>query len=332
MTTTNMTLDEIYALTRDVMLANGCDTANAEALADIVTRAERDGSHSHGLFRVPGYVTALRSGKVNGKAEPKLSHRTASVIQVEGGGCFAPLAQAVGLPALAQAASETGAAALSLTGIHHFAALWPETEYLADRGLVGIACTAYMPAVAPAGSQEKLFGTNPISFAWPRPGATPLCYDMATASMAMGDVQIAARDGKEVPLGTGLDADGNPTTDPAKIAGGGVLLPFGGYKGSAIALMVELLAAGLTGERFSFEAAEADNKDGGPPRGGEMVIALSPSVIAGEGWEAHADGFIDRLRGLDGVRLPGERRHKNRLDEGPRSINSTLLETVRGLL
>lgn len=332
MTTTNMTLDEIYALTRDVMLANGCDTANAEALADIVTRAERDGSHSHGLFRVPGYVKALRSGKVNGKAEPKLSHRTASVIQVEGGGCFAPLAQAVGLPALAQAASETGAAALSLTGIHHFAALWPETEYLADRGLVGIACTAYMPAVAPAGSQEKLFGTNPISFAWPRPGATPLCYDMATASMAMGDVQIAARDGKEVPLGTGLDADGNPTTDPAKIAGGGVLLPFGGYKGSAIALMVELLAAGLTGERFSFEAAEADNKDGGPPRGGEMVIALSPSVIAGEGWEAHADGFIDRLRGLDGVRLPGERRHKNRLDEGPRSINSTLLETVRGLL
>ncbi|MEL7011655.1 MAG: Ldh family oxidoreductase [Pseudomonadota bacterium] len=332
MTTTNLTLDEIYALTRDVMLANGCDTANAEALADIVMRAERDGSHSHGLFRVPGYVKALRSGKVNGKAEPKLSHRTPSVIQVEGGGCFAPLAQAVGLPALAKAASETGAAALSLTGIHHFAALWPETEYLADRGLVGIACTAYMPAVAPAGSQEKLFGTNPISFAWPRPGATPLCYDMATASMAMGDVQIAARDGKEVPLGTGLDADGQPTTDPAKIAGGGVLLPFGGYKGSAIALMVELLAAGLTGERFSFEAAEADNNDGGPPRGGEMVIALSPSVIAGDGWEAHADGFIDRLRGLDGVRLPGERRHKNRLDDGPRAMNSTLLETVRGLL
>ena len=332
MTTTNLTLDEIHALTRDVMLANGCDAANAEALADIVMRAERDGSHSHGLFRVPGYVKALRSGKVDGKAQPKLSHSTASVIHVKGGGCFAPLAQAVGLPALAEAASETGAAALSLTGIHHFAALWPETEYLADRGLVGIACTAYMPAVAPAGSQEKLFGTNPISFAWPRPGATPLCYDMATAAMAMGDVQIAARDGREVPPGTGLDADGHPTTDPAKIAGGGVLLPFGGYKGSAIALMVELLAAGLTGERFSFEAAEADNKDGGPPRGGEMVIALSPSVIAGDGWEAHADGFIDRLRGLDGVRLPGERRHKNRLDQGPRTINSTLLETVRDLL
>ncbi|MEO0773121.1 MAG: Ldh family oxidoreductase [Pseudomonadota bacterium] len=332
MTTTDLSLDDIHALARDAMLANGCNDANAEALADIVTRAERDGSHSHGLFRVPGYVKALRSGKVNGNAEPRVTRRTASVIHVDGGGCFAPLAQAVGLPVLAEAAAETGAAALSLTGIHHFAALWPETEYLADRGLVGIACTAYMPAVAPAGSSEKLFGTNPISFAWPRPGATPLCYDMATASMAMGDVQIAARDGKSVPEGTGLDADGQPTTDPAKIAGGGVLLPFGGYKGSAIALMVELLAAGLTGERFSFEAAEADNGDGGPPRGGEMVLALSPAVIAGEGWEAHAEGFVDRLRGLDGVRLPGERRHKNRFDTGPRAVNTALLETIRGLM
>lgn len=332
MTTTDLSLDEIYALAKDAMLANGCNMANAEALADIVMRAEQDGSHSHGLFRVPGYVKALRSGKVNGKAEPKVVRRTPSVIHVEGGGCFAPLAQAVGLPHLAKAAAETGAAALSLTGIHHFAALWPETEYLAERGLVGIACTAYMPAVAPAGSSTKLFGTNPISFAWPRPGATPLCYDMATAAMAMGDVQIAARDGKSVPEGTGLDANGRPTTDPAKIAGGGVLLPFGGYKGSAIALMVELLAAGLTGERFSFEAAEADNGDGGPPRGGEMVLALSPEVIAGPGWDTHAEGFVDRLRGLDGVRLPGERRHKNRMTAGPRSINAALVDTIRNLI
>ena len=332
MTTTDLTLDDIHALAREVMMANGCDAANADALADIIARAERDGSHSHGLFRVPGYVKALRSGKVNGKAQPQITRRTPSVVHVDGGGCFAPLAQAVGLPVLAEAAAETGAAALSLTGIHHFAALWPETEYLADRGLVGIACTAYMPAVAPAGSKEKLFGTNPISFAWPRPGKSPLCYDMATASMAMGDVQIAARDGKEVPPGTGLDADGQPTTDPAKIAGGGVLLPFGGYKGSAIALMVELLAAGLTGERFSYEASDADNGDGGPPRGGEMVLALSPSVIAGEGWEAHAEGFVDRLRGLAGVRLPGERRHKNRQDQSPRAINLALIEMIRGLL
>ena len=331
MSTRDLSLDEIYSLAKNVMLANGCDTANAEALADIICRAERDGSHSHGLFRVPGYVKALRSGKVDGKAKPTIRHLTPAVIQVDGHGCFAPLAQAVGLPALTEATEKIGIAALSLVGVHHFAALWPETEYLADRGFVGIACTAYMPAVAPAGSNEALFGTNPLSFAWPRPGHNPVVYDMATASMAMGDVQIAARDGREVPLGTGLDANGQPTTDPAAIAKG-VLLPFGGYKGSAIAMMVELLAAGMTGEQFSFEARDTDNKDGGPPRGGEMIIGMSPAIIAGDGWQDHVEGFVQKLSNIDGVRMPGARRHKNRMDKGPRPINLALIETINGLL
>ena len=331
MSTRDLSLDEIYSLAKNVMLANGCDTANAEALADIICRAERDGSHSHGLFRVPGYVKALKSGKVDGKAKPTIRHLTPAVIQVDGHGCFAPLAQAVGLPVLTEATAKIGIAALSLVGVHHFAALWPETEYLADRGFVGIACTAYMPSVAPAGSNEALFGTNPLSFAWPRPGHNPVVYDMATASMAMGDVQIAARDGREVPLGTGLDANGQLTTDPAAIAKG-VLLPFGGYKGSAIAMMVELLAAGMTGEQFSFEARDTDNKDGGPPRGGEMIIGMSPAIIAGDGWQDHVEGFVQKLSNIEGVRMPGARRHKNRMDKGPRPINLALIETINSLL
>ena len=330
MTKINLSLDEIYNLAKDTMLANKCNDENASVIADIVMRAERDGSHSHGLFRIPGYVKALRSGKVDGKAKPTVSKKTSAVIQVDGRGCFAPMAQSVGLPLLLDAANQTGIAVLSLIGVHHFAALWPETEYLADRGLVGIACTAYMPTVAPAGSSEKFFGTNPISFAWPRPGKNPVCYDMATSAMALGDVQIAARDGKPVPVGTGLDENGQETTDPAKIAAG-VLLPFGGYKGSAIALMVELLAAGLTGESFSYEAEEKDNGDGGPPRGGETIIALSPSLIAGDGWENHVEGFMDRLTSLEGVRIPGARRFKNRLDKGPRLVNKELLKTIREL-
>jgi delta1-piperideine-2-carboxylate reductase len=96
--------------------------------------------------------------------------------------------------------------------------------------------------------------------------------------------------------------------------------------------MVELLAAGLTGEQFSYEAKENDNGDGGPPRGGEMVIGLSPALIAGEGWEDHVEAFMDRMTAIEGVRIPGARRHQNRLDTGPRAINSTLVETIRGLI
>ena len=96
---------------------------------------------------------------------------------------------------------------------------------------------------------------------------------MATASMAMGDVQIALRDGRKVPEGTGLNSAGKPSTDPSEIIKG-VLLPFGGYKGSAISLMVELLSAGLSGEQFSYESMENDNGDGGPPRGGEIILSM----------------------------------------------------------
>ena len=330
MATISCSLDEIYQLIRSVMLSNGCDEPNADALADIMTRAERDGSHSHGLFRVPGYVKALRSGKVNGKARPKVENVTPAIIRVNGHSCFAPIAQSVGLPALAKATKDIGIGALTLTGIHHFAALWPETEYLADNGLVGIACTAYMPSVAPAGSTTALFGTNPISFAWPRPGGTPIVYDMATASMAMGDVQIALRDGRKVPEGTGLNAEGKPSTDPSEIIKG-VLLPFGGYKGSAISLMVELLSAGLTGEQFSYEAKENDNGDGGPPRGGEIILSMSPDIIAGPEWQQHVEKFSNKMLAMEGVRLPGARRHKNRLNTGAREIDSTLIETIREL-
>ena len=89
---------------------------------------------------------------------------------------------------------------------------------------------------------------------------------MATSTMAMGEVQVAARDGHKVPFGTGLNKDGEKTDDPSQIANGGVLLTFGDYKGSAIAMMIELLAAGLVGDLFSFEAKEEDNNDGGPAR------------------------------------------------------------------
>ena len=114
MSTQELDLDAIYDLAKKVMLANGCDVANAEALADIISRAERDGSHSHGLFRVPGYVKALRSGKVDGKAKPTIKHVTPAVIQVDGRGCFAPLAQSVGLPVLVEATNQIGIGALSL--------------------------------------------------------------------------------------------------------------------------------------------------------------------------------------------------------------------------
>ena len=331
MSTVSLTLDEILDLAKKTLLANGCDDETASILADLIMKAERDGSLSHGLFRLPAYVTGLKSGKINGKGKPEIKKISSSVIKVLGNNCLAPVVLNRGIPELIKAAKENGVAVLGINNSHHMAAMWPETEMIAEQGLVAFACTSYKPAVAPAGAIKPLFGTNPISFAWPRPGKTPVVYDMATAAMAMGEVMVAARDGHKVPLGTGLNKDGKETTNPKEISQGGVLLPFGGYKGSAIAMMVELLAGALVGETFSYETAAKDNKDGGPPSGGEFILAISPEKIAGPNWGKHSEEFFEKMKSMDGVRLPGERRHKNRLDKGPRKINEELIEKIKKL-
>ena len=331
MSTVPLTLNEILELAKKTLLVNGCDEENASILADTIMRAERDGSVSHGLFRLPAYVAGLKSKKINGKARPELKNVAPSIIKVLGNNAVAPMVLSLGLPAVIELAKKNGVAVLAIKNSHHMAALWPETEAIAEAGLVGIACTSYKPAVAPAGATKPLYGTNPISFAWPRPGKTPVVYDMATASMAMGEVQIAKREGHKVPLGTGLTKEGKETTDPGEIADGGVILPFGGYKGSSIAMMVELLAGALIGENFSFETAAKDNNDGGPPSGGEFIIAISPDKISGKDWDKHADEFFSKMSAMEGVRLPGERRHKNRLNKGPRNINEELVNKIKSL-
>lgn len=330
MSTTALSLAEIQSLAHACLRAAGADDANAEAVARVLTMAERDGATSHGLFRVPGYVAALRSGKVDGQAKPEISQRTGVVLHCHGGNGFAPLAHRMVIPPLAQAARTHGLALAAVTHSHHFAALWPEAEMLAGEGLFALTCVSYMPSVAPAGGTRALFGTNPVAWAWPRRGAPPIVLDMATAAMARGEVAVAARDGHEVPAGTGLDKDGRPTTDPAKILEG-VLLPFGGYKGAGLAMMVELLAGPMVGETFSFQTAARDNKDGGPPQGGQFLLAIDPARVSGADPGPATEAFIERLHGIDGARLPGERRHARRQDTGPRRIDAALVDTLRGM-
>lgn len=313
MQTVSMSLEEAHALAMRCLTRHGADAENARAVADIVIAAERDLCHSHGLFRVPGYVASLVSGKVNGAARPVISDLAPSVVKVAGDGGFAPLALEAGRAPLIERAKANGVAALALNDIYHFAALWPETEALAEQGLVAFAFTAAFPYVVAPGGRTPIFGTNPMAFAWPRPGKDPMVFDQASSTMARGEIMIAARDGHSVPLGAGIDSNGKDTTDPKAILDGGAQLAFGGYKGAALAMMVELLVGALIGDKLSFESEAVDVGDGGPPVGGELIIALDPARFGDpDGFAAHAELLFGRMLADQGVRLPGDRRHKAR--------------------
>ena len=293
-------------------MRHGCDENNAGAVAGVIAAAERDGCHSHGLMRLAGYVAALDSGKVNGQAKPFVEQLAPAVVRVNGDRGFAPLALSIGREPLITSTRKNGIAAMSLVNIHHFAALWTEVEPIVEAGLCAFACTSYKPAVVPAGGSKALYGTNPIAFGWPRPSGRPMIFDQASSVMARGEVMLAAREGKALPPGVGVDADGVATTDPQAVLDG-ALLAFGGHKGSSLAMMVELLAGGLIGESFSFEAAERDNNDGGPPQGGEFLLAMNPGLFGdADGWAEHAERLFDKITEQPGVRLPGDRRYRHR--------------------
>jgi delta1-piperideine-2-carboxylate reductase len=326
----NLSLAEIYDLAKTSLLAYGANEENADAIANTITTAERDGATSHGLFRLPGYIIGLKSNKVDGSAKPEIQEVTPIIFRCDAKRAYAPIAHHYCLPPLIQAAKKFGLAAVAIQHSHHFAALWPEVEKISEAGLVGLTTVSYLPWVAPAGGKTPLFGTNPLGFAWPRAGKNPLVIDMATSSMAMGEVMIAARDGHEVPMGTGLSPSGELTSDAAEIAQG-VLLPFGGHKGSAIALMVELLSGPLVGETFSYETQENDNADEGPAGGGQFILAMSPDILSGKNCTEQTEGFFEKYAAIEGTRLPGARRHKNRENKGPRAVNAALIKTIRQL-
>ena len=156
MNTTSLELNKIYDLAFNALKKHGCDDFNAESVATTVTHAERDGSVSHGLFRIPGYIASLQSKKVNGVSRPINTFLTQNAIRVEGDYGFAPVAIKVGLPDLVKTTNKHGVGVLTITNTHHFAALWHETEALAENDLIGIACTAYKPSVAPAGAKKAI--------------------------------------------------------------------------------------------------------------------------------------------------------------------------------
>ena len=291
---------------------HGTSPQVAALLADNCASAERDGAHSHGVFRMPGYLSTLASGWVDGRAVPEVQDAAPGFIAVDARNGFAQPAYAAARELLVAKARANGIALLAIRNSHHFAALWPDVEPLAEQGLVGLALVNSMACVVPHGGTRPLFGTNPIAFAAPREGHPPLVFDLATSAMAHGDVQIAAREGRQLPPAHGVDAAGQPTCDPRAVLDGGALLPFGGHKGSALSMMVELLAAALTGGNFSFDFDWSGHPGAQTPRTGELIIAIDPAKSAGRSFAQRCNDLVEAMAGAGQQRQPGQQRQRQR--------------------
>jgi len=306
-----------------ILERHGCAPRVARLLAENCAAAERDGAHSHGLFRMKGYVSTLKVGTwVDGRAEPVVEDVAPGFLRIDARNGFTVPALAAGRDLAVAKARANGAAVIAIRNSHHLGALSLDVEPFAEQGLVALSFINSMASVAPQGGRKAVLGTNPIAFATPRAGGLPLVFDMATSVMAHGDVQLAAREGRALPPGAGIDREGNPTTDPKAVLDGGALLAFGGHKGAALSLMVEVLCAALVGGKFSKEVDLKQHPGATTPHTGQSFILIDPQAGRGS-LPAFADRVEELLQAVHDAgqnRLPGDRRHAARADAAAHGI------------
>lgn len=300
---------ELEGLVAAALERAGTSAGNAASVAKALVAAEIDGQKGHGLSRVPGYAAQVRRGKVDGKAVATARQTRTGTLAIDAAHGFAYPALDLAAARLPSLARDGGIAAAGIFRSHHAGALGLVAERIAETGLVALLFANTPVAMAPWGGRRGLLGTNPIAFAAPRAGGWPVVIDLALSEVARGKILTAAQKGEPIPAGWAVDKEGRQTTD-ARAALEGTLSPTGGAKGAALALMVELLAAAVTGAHFAGEASSFLDAEGGPPSTGQLVVAIDASGLgAGNNLAARVGMLADLIEAEPGARLPGTRKH-----------------------
>lgn len=302
-----LSVSEIELLSLRMLRASGASELQAGPTARSIADAEADGIRTVGLSYLPTYCEHVRCGKVDGNAVPRMSTPRAATVVVDADHGFCHPAFELGAAPLVSAARACGIGLLAISHSYSAGVLGWFVERLAREGLVAIMFANSSALMAPHGGRRPFFGTNPIAWAAPRASGDPVVADLSSSTVAWVKVNAAAQQGEPIPLGWALDSDGNPTTD-ATAALAGSMAPAAGHKGSALALLVDLMSGGVADSNFSFEASGFGGNDGGPPDVGQVILAIDPSATMGPGFVDRIETDLQALSSETGVRLPGDRR------------------------
>jgi L-2-hydroxycarboxylate dehydrogenase (NAD+) len=324
----------------DVLRRLGAGEVAAEDQATVLVEADLRARPSHGVQRLPVIAARIRRGLIRPDATETASWAAEALLSVDGGYGFGPHVAMRAARAIAERAARTGIAAAAIRHTSHLGMLACYVESLARAGLVGLAFTTSEALVHPWGGRVALVGTNPLAVALPTDGE-PFVMDMATGAISKGEVIARGQRGQELPPGSAVDADGYPTVDPAA-AERGTISPFGGSKGFALGLAIELLVAALTETALGEDVrGTLDVTD--PVTKGDLLIAVAPAAVGIAPFGERLSRYLQILRasppapGSAGVSIPGDRareERRRRLAEGiplPRALWHELQELRDGV-
>lgn len=316
---TYRTQQEIFDITKSALMAHGAGDWQADHVARATAHSEMHGNVICGLQYVESYCVQLASGRVDGMAQPKVSQpRPAAVLSDACDGFSQPAFDAA-RDLACSVARDAGIAMLAVKKSHTCTSLGYFTEQIAQNGLMALGFTNASPVVAAPGGKSRVIGTNPMACSVPDGhGGLSMHFDFSTSAVALGKITMAKYAGETIPLGWAVDENGHPTTDP-DAALRGSLCSAGGYKGWGLGVLVELMAAAMTGSVNSLDVSGLKLADGPPHRLGQMYLIMDTT--------AYGDQFGDRFKRLaeavaadDGARLPGQHRHPAATVDVPQAL------------
>ena len=293
----------------DAFCAHDISEADATQTAEILVSADARGKHSHGLLRLPRFVRGINHGNVDPEGDIEVVDERGAAATLSGGSRLGPVVASAATAEAMDRADEFGVGAVGVHDSNHLGMLGYYTDQLRREGYVGVAITNTEPAMPPHGGAEPVLGTNPIAVGLPTD--PPFNLDMSTSAIARGDVLHRKETGESLPEGVALDADAEPTTDP-EAALDGTILPFGGPKGSGLAIAVEVLAGGLVGAAMGEDVTGTYHTED-PCTKGDLFLALDPAAFGVPEFPDRASAFLQSLVGgstaahVDEIRLPGQR-------------------------
>ena len=313
MTDENTIRFDIETIHRQLMCASrmcGASEAVAKAISDASLDAEMEGSSVTGLSHFVTYCESMLAGRVDGSAIPTVTRPSPVLFSVDANQGFVHTGFDDQLTDFCTVVKQFGVGIYSSSNGFTCGNLGYFSRRVAERGLVAFAATNAGPAMlAASGSSKPVFATNPMTFAAPTESGIPLVIDQSSSQTTWISILQAAEKGEDIPAGWAIDSEGESTTDPSR-ALSGALLAAGGSRGANIALMVEMLAAGLTGSNWSVDApsfAEGDQN----PGVGMFLIGINPTLLGGDDYTNRLTNYLKRLSTDFGVYIPGATRKEN---------------------
>jgi LDH2 family malate/lactate/ureidoglycolate dehydrogenase len=331
--------EQLRLVTERIFTAAGAPPDLAAEMGDALVGANLAGHDSHGVIRIPAYLRQIKDGSLNPAARPTISKETATTALVDGNWTFGHVAAKFGTDVAIKKAKQSGTAVVSIVRCNHIGRVGQWASQAAAQDVIAMVVVGGsggssrmgQGSAAPFGGAERAFSTNPISIGMPG-GETPdMLIDFATTVVAEGKLQVARAKGAPVPPGSILDKDGKPTTNAEDFYNGGMLLPFGGHKGYALAMFVEMLGG-------AFSPGEEASGDG--RRGAAVVWAVDAFAFrTKDAYEQNADFVLQRVKkmrpaqGFDEVLIPGEPESRSasaRLKEGIPVADTTWQQIIEG--